>query len=108
MSRRGKITWPRRGRIVDGAFVEDNENGELITGKQFRDAAHKKPSVYYFGAEFEDFALDKLERFSANESNGMERHAASRSRPTLFSTGSRRTNRSGSTSGCSLRSSARD
>ena len=54
MSRRGKITWPRRGRIVDGAFVEDNENGELITGKQFRDAAHKKPSVYYFGAEFED------------------------------------------------------
>ena len=54
MTRGGKMRWPRRGRIVDGAFVEDNENGELITGKQFRDAAHKKPSVYYFGAEFED------------------------------------------------------
>ena len=75
MTRGGKMRWPRRGRIVDGAFVEDNENGELVTGKQFRDAAHKKPSVYFFGAEFEDFALDKLERFSANESNGMERHA---------------------------------
>ena len=102
MTRGGKMRWPRRGRIVDGAFVEDNENGELVTGKQFRDAAHKKPSVYFFGAEFEDsrgtiaareaasvaipplsFAPGKAQRFSA----------ASRSR---------------STSDCSLRSSASD
>ena len=83
MTRGGKMRWPRRGRIVDGAFVEDNENGELVTGKQFRDAAHKKPSVYFFGA-FEDvraaqfeashqFALDKLERFSAYQPIGIDK-----------------------------------